>query len=382
MKDLQKSEVLFDVAGLEQQLKELEDQTTNPEFWNDSANSGKILKQINNIKSKTENYKKIKENLQYILELKDLVYEEIKEMPAGAELLKSSFLLDGEQENIKKDSDLYAEIKEVLEETESLENNIEKLEISTLLSGKYDSNNAILTIHPGAGGTEAQDWAEMLYRMYTRWASQNGYNIKELDYLDGEEAGLKSVTFLVSGEYAYGYLKGEMGVHRLVRISPFDAGGRRHTSFASLEVLPEIAEDIEIDINPDDLRVDTYRSSGAGGQHINKTSSAIRITHIPTNIVVTCQSERSQIQNRETAMKMLKSKLLNLKEKENKEKIEDLKGVQMDIAWGSQIRSYVFCPYTLVKDHRTNYETGNVQAVMDGDLNGFIDSYLKWSHNK
>ncbi len=380
MKDLQKSEVLFDVAGLEQQLKELENQTTKPEFWNDSVNSGKILKQINNIKSKTENYKKIKENLQYILELKDLVYEEIKEMPAGAELLKSSFLLDGEQENIKKDSDLYAEIKEVLEETESLENNIEKLEISTLLSGKYDSNNAILTIHPGAGGTEAQDWAEMLYRMYTRWASQNGYDIKELDYLDGEEAGLKSVTFLVSGEYAYGYLKGEMGVHRLVRISPFDAGGRRHTSFASLEVLPEIAEDIEIDINPDDLRVDTYRSSGAGGQHINKTSSAIRITHIPTNIVVTCQSERSQIQNRETAMKMLKSKLLNLKEKENKEKIEDLKGVQMDIAWGSQIRSYVFCPYTLVKDHRTNYETGNVQAVMDGDLNGFIDSYLKWSH--
>lgn len=379
---MQKSEVLFDVAGLEQQLKELEDQTTNPEFWNDSANSGKILKQINNIKSKTENYKKIKENLQYILELNDLVYEEIKEMPAGAELLKSSFLLDGEQENIKKDSDLYAEIKEVLEETESLENNIEKLEISTLLSGKYDSNNAILTIHPGAGGTEAQDWAEMLYRMYTRWASQNGYDIKELDYLDGEEAGIKSVTFLVSGEYAYGYLKGEMGVHRLVRISPFDAGGRRHTSFASLEVLPEIAEDIEIDINPDDLRVDTYRSSGAGGQHINKTSSAIRITHIPTNIVVTCQSERSQIQNRETAMKMLKSKLLNLKEKENKEKIEDLKGVQMDIAWGSQIRSYVFCPYTLVKDHRTNYETGNVQAVMDGDLNGFIDSYLKWSHNK
>ena len=379
---MQKSEVLFDVAGLEQQLKELEDQTTNPEFWNDSANSGKILKQINNIKSKTENYKKIKENLQYILELKDIVYEEIKEMPAGAELLKSSFLLDGEQENIKKDSDLYAEIKEVLEETESLENNIEKLEISTLLSGKYDSNNAILTIHPGAGGTEAQDWAEMLYRMYTRWASQNGYNIKELDYLDGEEAGLKSVTFLVSGEYAYGYLKGEMGVHRLVRISPFDAGGRRHTSFASLEVLPEIAEDIEIDINPDDLRVDTYRSSGAGGQHINKTSSAIRITHIPTNIVVTCQSERSQIQNRETAMKMLKSKLLNLKKKENKEKIEDLKGIQMDIAWGSQIRSYVFCPYTLVKDHRTNYETGNVQAVMDGDLNGFIDSYLKWSHNK
>ena len=217
----------------------------------------------------------------------------------------------------------------------------------------------------------------MLYRMYSRWATDNGYEIKELDYLDGEEAGIKSVTFLVSGSYAYGYLKGEMGVHRLVRISPFDAGGRRHTSFASVEVLPEIAEDIEVYINPDDLRIDTYRASGAGGQHVNKTSSAIRITHIPTNIVVACQSERSQIQNRETAMKMLKSKLINLKEREQKEKIEDLKGIQMDIAWGSQIRSYVFCPYTLVKDHRTNYEVGNVQAVMDGDLNEFMDAYLK-----
>ena len=285
--------------------------------------------------------------------------------------------MNNEQNLISKNSDLYAEIEEIFNTTNILENSIEKLEISTLLSGKYDSNNAILTIHPGAGGTEAQDWAEMLYRMYTRWASQNGYEVKELDYLDGDEAGIKSVTFSILGEYAYGYLKGEIGVHRLVRISPFDAGGRRHTSFASVEVLPEISEDIEIDINPDDLRIDTYRASGAGGQHINKTSSAIRITHIPTNIVVTCQSERSQIQNRETAMKMLKSKLLNLKEKENKEKIEDLKGIQMDIAWGSQIRSYVFCPYTLVKDHRTNYEPGNVQAVMNGDLNGFIDSYLK-----
>ncbi len=246
--------------------------------------------------------------------------------------------------------------KEVIKTTNKLKKEIEKLEITTLLSSKYDINNAILTIHPGAGGTEAQDWAEMLYRMYTRWANANGYDIKELDYLEGEEAGLKSVTFSVIGKYAYGYLKGELGVHRLVRISPFDAGGRRHTSFASIEVLPEITEDIEIDINPDDLRVDTYRSSGAGGQHINKTSSAVRITHIPTNIVVACQSERSQIQNRETAMKMLKSKLLNLKEQEHKETISELKGVQMDIAWGSQIRSYVFCPYTLVKDHRTNYE--------------------------
>jgi len=217
----------------------------------------------------------------------------------------------------------------------------------------------------------------MLYRMYTRWASSNGYSIKETEYLEGEEAGIKSVTAVISGENAYGYLKGEMGVHRLVRISPFDAGGRRHTSFASVEVLPEISDDVDIEINPDDLRIDTYRSSGAGGQHINKTSSAVRITHIPTNIVTTCQSERSQLQNKETAMRMLKSKLLDLKEKENKDKIEDLKGVQKDIAWGSQIRSYVFCPYTLVKDHRTNFEVGNVEAVMDGEIDKFIEAYLK-----
>ena len=257
------------------------------------------------------------------------------------------------------------------------EKNLEKLELETLFSGKYDSNNAIVTIHPGAGGTESQDWAEMLYRMYTRWATKNEYEVKELDYLEGEEAGLKSVTFEIIGENGYGYMKSEKGVHRLVRISPFDAGGRRHTSFASVEVLPEITDDIEININPDDLRVDTYRASGAGGQHINKTSSAVRITHIPTNTVVACQSERSQIQNRETAMRMLKSKLLDLKEQEQKEKIEDLKGEQKDIAWGSQIRSYVFCPYTMVKDHRTNYEVGNVAGVMDGDLDGFMESYLK-----
>ena len=218
--------------------------------------------------------------------------------------------------------------------------------------------------------------------MYCRWANANGYTVKELDYLDGDEAGLKSVTFLISGDYAYGYMKSEKGVHRLVRISPFDAGGRRHTSFASVEILPEITEDIEIDINPDDLRVDTYRASGAGGQHINKTSSAVRITHIPTGVVVACQTERSQIQNRETAMNMLKSKLLDLKEQEHKDKIEDLKGDQKDIAWGSQIRSYVFCPYTLVKDHRTNYEVGNVQAVMDGDLNEFMKEYLKYIQKK
>lgn len=349
---------LFDIASLEEELYTLEKNTEEPSFWEDSQNSSKTLKRINELKNKTENYKKISSTFEYIEELNELVKFEIQEGTNQEEL--------------------ELETKEIIDTTENLEKDIEKLEITTLLSGKYDNNNAILTLHPGAGGTEAQDWVEMLYRMYCRWAS-NGYEVKELDYLAGDEAGIKSVTFLVSGPYAYGYLKGEMGVHRLVRISPFDAGGRRHTSFASLEVLPEITEDVEININPDDLRVDTYRASGAGGQHINKTSSAIRITHIPTNIVVTCQSERSQIQNRETAMKMLKSKLLDLKEKENKDTIDDLKGVQMDIAWGSQIRSYVFCPYTLVKDHRTNYEVGNVQAVMDGDLNGFIDSYLKYN---
>ena len=343
----------FDVANKEKELAELEKQTTQNEFWSDAENSFKVLKKITSLKNKVNNFKKVKSELDNLVDMNGLLQLEEDE----------------------------ALTKELLHNTFELKKEIDKLEITTLLSGKYDINNAIITIHPGAGGTEAQDWAEMLYRMYTRWANANGYEVKELDYLDGEEAGLKSVTFLVSGDYAYGYLKGEMGVHRLVRISPFDAGGRRHTSFASVEVLPEIAEDIEVDINPDDLRIDTYRASGAGGQHVNKTSSAIRITHIPTNIVVACQSERSQIQNRETAMKMLKSKLINLKEKEQKEKIEDLKGVQMDIAWGSQIRSYVFCPYTLVKDHRTNYEVGNVQAVMDGDLNGFMDAYLKYITN-
>lgn len=339
----------FDIDALEHKLLELENQTSNPDFWNDSQNSSVILKKITNLKSKIENFKKVKIEFDNIYELN--------------ELLKS-----------ESDEDLE---KELISGINVVGNKIEKLEIATLLSGKYDENNAIITLHPGAGGTEAQDWVQMLYRMYTRWASDNEYKIEELDYLPGDEAGIKSVTFLISGEYAYGYLKGEQGVHRLVRISPFDAGGRRHTSFASVEVLPEITEDIEIDINPDDLRIDTYRASGAGGQHINKTSSAVRITHIPTNIVVACQTERSQIQNRETAMKMLKSRLLHLKEQAHKETIDELKGTQMDIAWGSQIRSYVFCPYTLVKDHRTNYEVGNVQGVMDGDLDGFIDSYLK-----
>ena len=341
----------FDVENKEKELKELESKTTENDFWNDTDNSSKVLKQINSLKSKVEGFKKLNNELNNLLEMSELLQAEEDEELA----------------------------KELLKSTYTLEKDIEKLEITTLLSGKYDNNNAILTIHPGAGGTEAQDWAEMLYRMYTRWANANGYEVKELDYLEGDEAGLKSVTFSVNGDYAYGYLKGEMGVHRLVRISPFDAGGRRHTSFASVEVLPEITDDIELDINPDDIKMDVYRSSGAGGQHINKTSSAVRLTHIPTGIIVACQTERSQFQNRDTAMKMLKSKLLNLKEKEQKDTIDELKGIQMDIAWGSQIRSYVFCPYTLVKDHRTNYEVGNVQAVMDGDLNEFIDSYLKFN---
>lgn len=345
---------LFDIENIKIELSNLENETKQPEFWNNPNENTHILKQINNLKNKIDSYKKIEISLNDIIQMNDLVELENEES-LEEELLYS----------IKK-----------------IEKDLNKLEINILLSEKYDSNNAILTLHPGAGGTESCDWVQMLYRMYTRWALDNNYEVKELDYLEGEEAGIKSVTFLIKGPYAYGYLKGEMGVHRLVRISPFDSGGRRHTSFASLEVLPEITEDIEININPDDLRVDTYRSSGAGGQHVNKTSSAVRITHIPTNIVVSCQSERSQIQNRETAMKMLKSKLLNLKEKENKDRIEDLKGSQMDIAWGSQIRSYVFCPYTMVKDHRTNYEVGNVESVMDGNINEFINEFLKYNKDK
>ena len=296
---------LFDLASLESKLEELEKKTLENDFWSDSNNSSLVLKQITDLKNKTEEFKNINKTLLYIGELKELLKIE-------------------SDENLEHD---------FIKSIEDLERQIEKLEINTLLSEKYDSNNAIITLHPGAGGTESCDWAQMLYRMYTRWANANGYEVKELDYLDGEEAGIKSVTALISGPYAYGNLKGEMGVHRLVRISPFDSGARRHTSFASVEILPEITEDIEIEINQDDLKIDTYRASGAGGQHINKTSSAVRITHIPTNTVVTCQSERSQLQNKETAMKMLKSKLLDMKEKEHKDKIEDLKGNQMDIAW-------------------------------------------------
>ena len=268
-------------------------------------------------------------------------------------------------------------VDEINAEVDELETKAKEMEINTLLSGEYDANNAILSLHAGAGGTEAQDWTQMLYRMYTRWAERHHFTVKVMDYLDGDEAGIKSVTFQVNGLNAYGYLKSEKGVHRLVRISPFDASARRHTSFASLEVLPELDEDIEVEINPEDLRIDTYRSSGAGGQHINKTDSAVRITHIPTGFVTSCQTERSQVQNRETAMRMLKSKLIELKEREAMEKLSDIKGELKKIEWGSQIRSYVFQPYTMVKDHRTLAETGNVSAVMDGDLDMFIYEYLK-----
>jgi len=270
-------------------------------------------------------------------------------------------------------------LAEVKEGHKRLIDELETMRLETLLSGAYDKNNAIMTLHAGAGGTEAQDWVEMLLRMFSRWAERHGFKLETLDYLAGDEAGVKSVTILIEGLNAYGYAKSEKGVHRLVRISPFDSSGRRHTSFASVDVMPEIDEDVQIDINQEDLRVDTFRASGAGGQHINKTDSAIRITHIPTGIVVSCQSERSQHKNRETSMKMLKAKLLEAKERENKEKIEDLKGEYKDIAWGSQIRSYVFQPYSLVKDHRTNFEMGNMGAVMDGDIDGFINEYLKAS---
>lgn len=340
--------LLFDLDKIRNEIEELEQKCAEPGFWDDIEKSQKILQKIKSLKDKIETFEKLQSQLEDVETLNELGLEE-------------------EDESV---------IPEIEQGIKKLKDVLFKLKLQTLLSGPYDKNNAILTLHAGAGGTEAQDWVQMLFRMYSRWAEQQGYSVKILDILDGEEAGIKSVTFEISGDNAYGYLKGEKGVHRLVRISPFDASGRRHTSFASVEVMPELDESIDIQINPDDLKIDTYRSSGAGGQHVNKTESAVRITHIPTGIVVSCQTERSQFQNRDTAMKMLKAKLLELKEREQKEKIEDLKGVQLDIAWGSQIRSYVFCPYTMVKDHRTNYETGDVDAVMDGELDGFINAYL------
>ena len=343
---------LEDALGLEQlskEIEELENRTTDPGFWDDQSRSGEILKQISVKKAKVEMATEIRSQFEDLLTLIELANEE-------------------------EDLSL---LEEIVTGVTEFEGKLSSATLSTLLTGEYDSKNALLTFHAGAGGTEAQDWNEMLVRMYTRWGEAHGFSVKMLDFLDGEEAGLKSAVLQVEGENAYGYLKGETGVHRLVRISPFDSSGRRHTSFASLEVMPEIDDDVEIDIRPEDLKVDTYRSGGAGGQHVNKTESAIRITHIPTGIIVACQNERSQHQNREVALKMLKSKLVEIKEREHLDKIEDIKGVQKEIAWGSQIRSYVFMPYTLAKDHRTNFENGNIGAVMDGDLDGFINAYLK-----
>ena len=313
-------------------------------------NSQKVLQRLKNLKDKLQSFQSLEGLYEDIFAIIELASE---------------------------DPDAQSMLDEALEMEKEFLTRLEEMLLETLLSEEYDGNNAILSLHSGAGGTEAQDWVQMLYRMYLRWAEKRGFKTETLDYLDGDEAGIKSVTVLVSGINAYGYLKAEKGVHRLVRISPFDASGRRHTSFASLDVMPELPDDIQVDINPEDLKVDTYRASGAGGQHINKTESAIRITHIPTGIVVSCQNERSQHKNRDTAMKMLYAKLLELKEQAHKDKIEDLKGEQLDIGWGSQIRSYVFHPYSMVKDHRTLVETGNVTAVMDGELDQFINAYLR-----
>ena len=315
--------------------------------------SKKILKQTAALKAKIESYESLHSKYEDIYTIIEMGSEE-------------------------EDEELLSEAKELKEE---FIEGYDKLKISTLLDGEYDKENAMVTLHAGEGGTEACDWVSMLFRMYTRWAEKKGFDVETLDYLEGDEAGIKSVTFQVTGENAYGYLKSEKGVHRLVRVSPFDSAGRRHTSFASCDVMPEIDDDVTIEIKPDDIRVDTYRSSGAGGQHINKTSSAIRITHFPTGIVVQCQNERSQHSNKDTAMKMLRAKLLELKIEEQMKKLAELRGVQQEIGWGSQIRSYVFMPYTLVKDNRTGEETGNVQSVMDGNIDNFINAYLSWIHN-
>ena len=342
------------IEKMREKAAELEKETFEPDFWNDQEKSGKVLKKVKQLKDKIKKYEDLGAKLEDAITLTEIGIDENDET------------IVPEVEN---------ELSEILKEEE-------KQRIELLLSGEYDQNNAILSFHPGAGGTEAQDWALMLYRMYTRWGEKHGYNVKLLDWLDGEEAGLKSATIMIEGENAYGYLKSENGVHRLVRVSPFDASGRRHTSFASVEVMPEFQDDGKIEIRDEDIEVTAHRSSGAGGQHINKTDSAIRILHIPTGIVVGCQTERSQLQNKETAMKMLKSKLMEIKEREKLEKIEDIQGNKANIEWGAQIRSYVFMPYTLAKDTRTGYEDGNINAVMDGEIDGFINAYLKANANK
>ncbi|MEZ7724544.1 MULTISPECIES: peptide chain release factor 2 [Fusobacterium] len=333
-------------------IKDLEKLTFEDGFWSDKRKSSEIIKNMNFEKNIVSRYEKLATEVEDEEVLIDFV-----------ESGETSF------EN------------ELIEKHKALKYDIEEFEVNLLLDGEYDMNNAIVTIHSGAGGTEACDWADMLYRMYLRWCNLKNYKVSELDFMEGDSVGVKSVTFLVEGINAYGYLKSEKGVHRLVRISPFDANKKRHTSFASVEVVPEVDDNVEVEVNPADIRIDTYRASGAGGQHVNMTDSAVRITHFPTGVVVTCQKERSQLSNRETAMKMLKSKLLEIELKKKEEEMKKIQGEQTDIGWGNQIRSYVFQPYALVKDHRTNTEIGNVKAVMDGSIDDFINSYLRWIKN-
>ena len=330
-------------------LADLKRQMEYDGFWDDHEKAQKITQRCNTLERRIENFERLQALLEDTIDLIDLSLEE------------------GDDSSDE----------EILADAERFKEQLASEKLKTLLTGEYDSSNAIITLHAGAGGTEAQDWSQMLYRMYNKYAESHGFKVDLLDWLDGDEAGIKSASFMVQGENAYGFLKSEAGVHRLVRVSPFDASGRRHTSFAAVEVMPELSDDVEVDIRPEDIEMQVYRSSGAGGQHINKTSSAVRLTHIPTGIVVSCQTQRSQFQNKDYCMKMLRAKLVEIKEREHLEKISDIKGVQLKIEWGSQIRSYVFMPYTLVKDVRTGCETGNVQAVMDGDLDAFINAYLK-----
>ena len=348
-KEMEELADVLNIKAAKERVAQLNDETAKDGFWDDLENSQKVLQETKSLERKIDKFNKLNDNLEDIITLIELSIEEEDE----------------------------SSVDEIKSESEAFKAKLEEEKLSTLLTGEYDNANAILTFHAGAGGTEAQDWAEMLYRMYNHWAERHEYKVELLDYLDGDDAGLKSASILIEGDNAYGYMKSESGVHRLVRVSPFDASGRRHTSFAALEVMPEIDDSIEIEIRDEDIEMEVYRSSGAGGQKVNKTSSAVRLIHKPTGIVVSCQTQRSQYQNKDYAMKMLRSKLIEIKEREHLEKIEDIKGVQNQIAWGSQIRSYVFMPYTLVKDHRTGFENGNIQAVMDGELDGFINAYLK-----
>ncbi|MCD8095338.1 MAG: peptide chain release factor 2 [Ruminococcus sp.] len=342
---------VFDIENIRERILELQQRAAEPNFWDDVEKSQPLLKEIRTLEGHIEKYEKLVSASEDIEVMIEMAQEE-------------------------EDSDEI--IAEIEQEIESLGTKIEELTLTSLLTGTYDKSNAILSFHAGAGGTEAQDWTEMLLRMYTRWGELHGFNVKTLDYLEGGDAGVKSASIIIEGENAYGYLKGESGVHRLVRISPFDASGSRHTSFSAVDVMPEMDDSINVEINPSDIEMQVYRSSGAGGQHINKTSSAVRLIHKPTGIVTSCQTQRSQFQNRDYAMKMLVAKLVEIKEREHLDKIDDIKGVQKEIAWGAQIRSYVFMPYTMVKDHRTSFETANVNAVMDGELDGFINAYLKY----